>query len=145
MLFRSFDIALIVLTVWLIMYAFSYLYSIATPVFLSFLIFACIEPIAKRLHRLGIKKSIASAISVLFFTLVILGAFVGAGLLVTNEIRSLVARLPEYQSMFMSQASELIEWVKAKIGVVPDDLVANSQDIIAQRSEERRVGKESRL
>ena len=29
----AFDIALIILTVWLIMYLFSYLYRIATPIF----------------------------------------------------------------------------------------------------------------
>ena len=86
----AFDIALIALTVWLIMFTFSFLYRIATPVFLSFLIFACIEPIAKRLNRIGLKKSLASAVAILFFTVVILGAFIGAGILVTSEINGLI-------------------------------------------------------
>jgi len=126
----AFDIALIVLTVWLIMFTFSYLYRIATPVFLSFLIFACIEPIAKRLNRIGISKSIASALSILFFTLVILGAFVGAGVLVTNEITELAKRLPSYQEQFTAQATDLIAWAQGRITALPPDIVENSQDII---------------
>lgn len=126
----AFDIGLIALTVWLIMYVFSYLYAIATPVFLSFLIFACIEPIAKRLNRIGIKKSIASAISILFFTLVILGVFVGAGVLLINEINGLVERLPKYQAMFTVQATDWIAWIKDKIGLVPEEVVKNSQNMI---------------
>ena len=52
----AFDIALMVLTVYLFMLAFSFLYKIATPVFLAFVIFAVIEPLAKFLHRKGMKK-----------------------------------------------------------------------------------------
>jgi sporulation integral membrane protein YtvI len=126
----AFDIALIALTVWLIMFTFSYLYKIATPVFLSFLIFACIEPIAKRLNRIGLSKSIASAISILFFTLVILGAFVGAGVLVANEVAELADRLPDYQSQFTAQATELIAWAQGRITALPPDVVENSQNII---------------
>ena len=69
----AFDIALIVLTVYLILFAFSYLYRIATPIFLSFIIFMFIEPPARWMNRLGIRKSIASGISVLLFTIVIVG------------------------------------------------------------------------
>ena len=54
----AFDIALIALTVWVIMYVFSFLYKIAAPVFMSFLIFACIEPLAKRLNRIGIEAKL---------------------------------------------------------------------------------------
>lgn len=126
----AFDIALIALTVWLIMYAFSFLYKIAAPVFMSFLIFACIEPIARRLNRIGIKKAIASAISILFFTLIILGAFVGAGVLLTHEITTLVDRLPEYQDIFTREATYWISWLKSRIDLLPDNVVQQSQSII---------------
>jgi sporulation integral membrane protein YtvI len=126
----AFDIALIAVTVWLIMYIFSFLYKIAAPVFMSFLIFACIEPLAKRLHRLGIKKAIASAISVLFFTLVILGVFIGAGVLLTYEIMDFVDRLPAYQSIFTTEATYWIAWLQSKIDLLPDSVVRQSQSVI---------------
>jgi sporulation integral membrane protein YtvI len=126
----AFDIALIAVTVWLIMYIFSFLYKIAAPVFMSFLIFACIEPLAKRLHRLGIKKAIASAISVLFFTLVILGVFIGAGVLLTYEIMDFVDRLPAYQSIFTTEATYWIAWLQSKIDLLPDSVVWQSQSVI---------------
>jgi len=76
------------------------------------------------------KKSLASAIAVLFFTIVILGAFVGAGILVTSEITNLIDKLDEYQMMLTAQATEIMEWVQAQISAVPPDVVAKSQDII---------------
>ncbi|OUM96038.1 MAG: AI-2E family transporter [Thermobacillus sp. ZCTH02-B1] len=126
----AFDIALIALTVWLIMYIFSFLYKIAAPVFFSLLIFACIEPLAKRLHRIGIKKAIASAISILFFTLVILGVFIGAGVLITYEIMEFVDRLPSYQSIFTQEATYWIAWLQSRIELLPDSVVQQSQSVI---------------
>ncbi|CAG5092185.1 Sporulation integral membrane protein YtvI [Thermobacillus xylanilyticus] len=126
----AFDIALIALTVWVIMYVFSFLYKIAAPVFMSFLIFACIEPLAKRLNRIGIKKAIASAISVLFFTLVILGAFIGAGVLLTYEIMEFVDRLPDYQTIFTEEATYWIAWLQSRIDLLPEGVVQQSQSII---------------
>ncbi|CAM4370095.1 AI-2E family transporter [Paenibacillus tarimensis] len=128
----AFDIALIALTVWLIMYAFSFLYRIATPVFMSFVIFLCIEPLARWLSRIGIKKSLASAISILFFSMVILSAFIGAGILLTNEITQLIHKLPEYQKLLTVQATNLIAWAQDQIGALPADmdLVNKSQQII---------------
>jgi predicted PurR-regulated permease PerM len=42
-----FDIALLLITVYLFMLLFSYLYQIATPVFLAFIIYLIIEPLAR--------------------------------------------------------------------------------------------------
>ena len=87
----AFDIALIILTVFLIMWVFSYLYKIAAPIFLAFIIFMAIEPLAKFLHRRKIKKSIATAISILIFTIVILGILIGAGVVFVTQIDTLTA------------------------------------------------------
>jgi sporulation integral membrane protein YtvI len=103
-----FDIAVIILTVWLTMYVFSYLYNLATPVFLSFLVFWIIEPLAKLLNRWGLRKSIASGISVLLFTLVILAVFIGLGFIFTQQIIQLGMELPHYQKQFQVQFQEQI-------------------------------------
>lgn len=89
----AFDISVIFVTVLLIMWIFSYLYKIAAPIFLSLIVFAMIEPLAKFLHKKGIKKSIATAISILLFLIVIMGVLVGAGIVFVTQVSSLAARL----------------------------------------------------
>ena len=98
------DIALIALTVYLIMYAFSFMYKLATPVFLSFVVYLFIEPPARWLNKLGMKKSIASAISILLFTLVILSMFLGAGYIIADQAKNLISNLPEYQQIMKDAA-----------------------------------------
>jgi len=120
----AFDIALIVLTVYLIMFAFSHLYRIATPIFLSLLIFIFIEPPARWLNRIGVKKSIASAISILLFTLIILGTFVGAGIIVANQVTGIADKLPVYQEMMTEQFSLIMNKYNAMSPEVRDKVQA---------------------
>lgn len=129
----AFDIALIALTVYLIMYSFSYLYKIATPIFFSFLIFLCIEPLARRLNKIGMKKSIASGISVLVFTLVILSAFSGIAYLLTKQGTELVSDLPKYQEMLKEQIATITEEVQERFPTFNPklDLVNRATDLIA--------------
>ncbi|MCQ6558497.1 AI-2E family transporter [Paenibacillus mendelii] len=131
----AFDIALIALTVYLIMFAFSYLYRIATPIFLSFLIFMFIDPPARWLTRIGLKKSIAAAISILIFTLVIVGAFVGAGIIVANQVTGLAEKLPVYQQILSEQfAKNASVWVD-KYQALPPGVIERAQDAIASITE----------
>ncbi|UVI31949.1 AI-2E family transporter [Paenibacillus spongiae] len=131
----AFDIALIALTVYLIMFAFSYLYRIATPIFLSFLIFMFIEPPARWLTRIGLKKSIAAAVSILIFTLVIVGAFVGAGIIVANQITGLAEKLPVYQQILAEEfAQNASVWVD-KYKALPPGIIEKAQDAISSITE----------
>ncbi|OMF31720.1 AI-2E family transporter [Paenibacillus sp. FSL H8-0548] len=128
----AFDIALIALTVYLIMYSFSYLYRIATPIFFSFVIFLCIEPLARRLNKLGMKKSIASGISVLLFTLVILAAFSGAAYLITKQGNELISNFPKYQKILAIQIANITEEIQLRFGTTAADLdlVQRSKELI---------------
>lgn len=128
----AFDIALIALTVYLIMYSFSYLYKIATPIFFSFLIFLCIEPLARRLNKFGFKKSIASGISILIFTLIILSAFSGVAYLLTKQGTELVGNLPKYQEMLKVQIASITEQVQERFPNTNSnlDLVNRATDLI---------------
>lgn len=126
----AFDIALIVVTVWLIMYVFSFLYRIATPVFLSFLIYLFIEPPARWLCKLGLKKSIASGISVLLFTLVIVAGFVGAGYIVTTQVTGLANHLPEYQRLLVNEFQTRAGLLQDRISGLPPDVVDKAEDVI---------------
>ncbi|MFC4305502.1 AI-2E family transporter [Cohnella boryungensis] len=118
----AFDIGVIFLTVWLTMYVFSYLYNLATPVFLSFLIFWIIEPLARLLNRMGLPKSIATGISILFFTLIILAAFFGLGYIFTIQITQLADDLPKYQKMLESQVGSITSNLQNQVEALPPDL-----------------------
>ena len=126
----AFDIALIVLTVYLILFAFSYLYRIATPIFLSFIIFMFIEPPARWMNRLGIRKSIASGISVLLFTIVIVGLFVGAGYIMTTQITGLAEKLPYYQQLLTEQFQKNSTLIGNKINLLPENVVKKAYEVI---------------
>jgi sporulation integral membrane protein YtvI len=118
----AFDIGIIALTVWLTMYVFSYLYNLATPVFLSFLVFWIIEPLARRLNRWGLRKSIASGISVLLFTLVILAIFIGLGYIFTQQIVQLSEKLPAYTAQFQEQFLKLTNSMQGQIAALPQGM-----------------------
>ncbi|HEY0828090.1 MAG TPA: AI-2E family transporter [Bacilli bacterium] len=120
-----FDIAMIVLTVYLIMLTFSYFYQIAAPIFLAFLIFMAIEPLAKFINRRGIKKSIATAISMLIFTVVILGTLAGAGFIFAAQISGLTEKIPEYSEILKEQIALNTVYLEDKI---PADLLQNMVD-----------------
>jgi len=119
-----FDIGVIALTVWLTMYVFSYLYNLATPVFLSFLVFWIIEPLARLLNRIGLPKSIASAISILFFAAVILAAFFGLGYIFTIQIGQLADDLPKYQKLLEGQFNSIVGNLQNQAEALPPDIAS---------------------
>lgn len=126
----AFDIGIIVLTVWLVMFVVSYLYKIATPVFLSFIIFIFIEPLAKRLHRIGMRKAIASGISVLVFVLVMLAILAGLGFIFYNQIDQLSNRLPVYQHLLTNQLTSITEQLRKHSDKLPADWTEKMTDVV---------------
>jgi sporulation integral membrane protein YtvI len=123
-----FDIALIFVTVYLFMLLFSYLYRIATPIFLAFVIFMVIEPFARFLNRRGLRKTIATAISTLLFIIVILGALAGAGIIFTNQILSFIDRIDDYKIMFQEQIVTRVSDLEGRLDALPDDLVEKTME-----------------
>jgi sporulation integral membrane protein YtvI len=105
------------------MLLFSYLYQIATPIFLAFIIYLIIEPLARFLHRRGLSKSIASAISTGLFVLVILGALVGVGVIFTSQILSLKANLPEYSAILQRQLLLKTDFLSHRLDALPEDVI----------------------
>ncbi|MEK5439786.1 MULTISPECIES: AI-2E family transporter [Paenibacillus] len=117
-----FDIGLIVLTVYLVMFAFSKLYQLAAPVFLSFFVFLLIEPLARFLNRRGLAKPFASAISVLLFLIVLLGTLFGAGLLITIQALHFQDNLPKYTYVVQQHFVESTTYLQQKIESLPPDI-----------------------
>jgi sporulation integral membrane protein YtvI len=118
----AFDIGLIVLTVFLIMWTFSFLYRIATPIFLAFVIYWMIEPLARFLHKRKLKKSIATGISMLLFIIVILSMIAGATLIFISQITNLTEKLPEYATIVQEQIVIQIDYLTSKFDALPDNL-----------------------
>lgn len=128
----AFDIALIALTVFLIMFSFSYFYKIASPIIFAFVIFLLIEPLARRLNKWGMPKSIASGISIMLFSLIILAAFSGAAYLITKQGTQLVEDFPRYQKLLTEQIGKLSGNLEGQLDRLPADinLTETSQDLI---------------
>ncbi|MFD0588225.1 sporulation integral membrane protein YtvI [Paenibacillus sp. GCM10027627] len=118
----AFDIGLIALTVYLTMYAFSFVYKIATPIFFAFVIYLFIEPLAKRLNKWGVKKSIASGISVILFTLLIVAAFSGAAFLITKQGNALIKNFDKYQASFTEQVGNLTAELEKQLDRLPTNI-----------------------
>ncbi|WP_166245158.1 sporulation integral membrane protein YtvI [Paenibacillus turpanensis] len=119
------DIALIALTVYLIMLTFSFVYKIAAPILLAFLIYYMIEPTARFLNRRGIKKSIASAIAILFFLLIIVGAFIAAGIIFINQIDKLQVMIPKYAETLQIELTRGLAYIQTQIEALPPDMTAD--------------------
>ncbi|MDF2669460.1 MAG: permease [Paenibacillus sp.] len=123
-----FDIGLMVLTIYLFMLMFSYLYRIATPIFLAFVIFAIIEPFAKFLNRRGLKKSLATAISTLIFIILILAVFIGLGAIFTTQIYSLSQKIPGYALTLQDQIVNNTAYWQTKLDLLPVDIVEKTKE-----------------
>ena len=117
-----FDIGLIALTVFLTMFIFSKLYQLATPVFLSFIIFLLIEPLAKFLHKRGLNKAISSAISILLFVLIILGGILAGGIIVISQISHMQDQLPYYTRVFQWQFTKSLNFLHTSADLLPPNL-----------------------
>ncbi|AWB44485.1 AI-2E family transporter [Paenibacillus sp. CAA11] len=117
-----FDIAVIVLTVYLVMFLFSKLYQLAAPVFLSFFVFILIEPLARFLNRRGLAKPFASAISVILFLVLLLGILFGAGLLIVTQITRFSNNLPDYTYMLQHQFAQTTTYLQTQLDALPENV-----------------------
>lgn len=123
-----FDLALIGVTIYLFMLLFSYLYKIATPIFLAFIIFAMIEPLAKRLHRHRVKKSIAAAISTLLFIVILLVIIVGAGAIFANQIYNIADKIPSYAVILQDQIEKNSVMLQERWDALPPDIAEKARE-----------------
>lgn len=113
------------------MLLFSYIYRIAAPIFLAFIIFLIIEPLARLLHRRGLKKPMASAFSTLIFVLLVLAVLVGLGVIVASQILALKEIIPRYTALLQEQINYRIPDLQNRWASLPPDLVQQIKDYFA--------------
>lgn len=117
----AFDIGLIALTVYLLMYTFSFIYRIATPILLAFVIFYMMEPIAAFLHRKGMKKSIAAAIAIIVLLLIILLVIVGLGAIVTTQAMGLIAAIERNSALLEDTLVQSVRYINEQYQALPEN------------------------
>lgn len=131
----AFDIGLIALTAYLIMYAFSFIWRIASPILLAFVIFYFMEPIASFLHRKGIKKSIAAAIAIIILIAIILMMFVGLGAVIVTQVSSLGEIIKHNSEVIQDQVIQWVRYVQEQYHALPPDTIEQIQKSLSRLSE----------
>lgn len=134
----AFDIFLIGLTVYLTLFIFSHIYEIAKPIFVGFIIYLMIEPFARFLNKLGLKKIVATTISMLLFLIIIVGIIVTLGVVFTSEINQLSKSIPKYVEEFKLEIAIRADYYQGTIDAIPPDLVEKGKEYlstIAEKSE----------
>lgn len=127
-----FDIGLLVLTVYLFMLLFSYIYGIAKPIFWAFIIFMIIEPFARFLNRRGMKKMIATTISTMLLILVLAGIVTTAGFVFTNQITAFSKKIPEYTVSIQDKIAEFTSDLQNEMSTLSPEVIEKTQDYIAK-------------
>lgn len=127
----AFDIALIVLTVYLIMSAFSFVYRIAAPILLALVIFYFMEPIAAALHRRKIKKSIAAAIAILMIVLIILLVFVGIGAIVATQAVGLISAIERNSEMLQERILQGVHYIQRQYNALPEGAIDQMRNALS--------------
>lgn len=127
-----FDIGLLVLTVYLFMLLFSYIYGIAKPIFWAFIIFMIIEPFARFLNRRGMKKMIATTISTMLLILVLAGIVTTAGFVFTNQITAFSKKIPEYTVSIQDKIAAFTSDLQNEMSTLSPEVIEKTQDYIAK-------------
>ncbi len=128
----AFDIGLIILTVFLIMFIFSYLYRIGKPIFFAIIIYFMIEPLAAFLHKKGLKKITASTISIIIFILIIVGTLVTVGVIFTTQINHLADAIPKYVDYLQENIIIQEKYISEKIEAIPPEWVDKAREGIVE-------------
>lgn len=115
-----FDIGLIVATVFIIMWLFSLFYKIAAPIFFAFVFFFIFEPLARFLNKKGIRKSIATALSMLIFATTFIVILVGGGLIFIKQIDTLMTKIPQYSTIIQNEIVKQTEYLQRQYDALPE-------------------------
>ena len=115
------NIALGVASFFALLFAFKYLFQIALPMFIGWVMFMIFEPFAAFLHKKGVKKSVATFLSTMTFLIVVVGIVVTVGAIVSSQIIHLAKTLPAYSQPVQEFVIDKADFVQDKIGTLPPE------------------------
>lgn len=123
----AFDIALLILTVYLIMVVFSYLYSIAKPIFIGLIIFLLIHPLVRFLRRRGLKPLLSTSIVMFLFLTLLIGVVVTGGVIFTTEVYQLSVTIPTYFYQLQEEVIKQVKMLQGQLENLPPEYVTKIQ------------------
>ncbi len=110
------------------MFVSSFLFDIAAPILVGYVIFLIIEPFARFLNRKGLGKTAATTISTLLFVLVVVSVVFLAGAIFVLQLQNLIALIPEYVAKFQEQVMSYVHWGQLQLNALPPDVLQKAQD-----------------
>lgn len=122
------NVVFAVFSLFLLVLAFKYFYSIAAPIVFGLVMFALFEPFAAYLHKKGIKKWIATGISTLSFFLFFVGFSILFSAIVLNFVQDLSKSIPTYAESFEKYVVAQSDTILEKVDAVPDDIMEKAKD-----------------
>ena len=117
------------------MYVFSFLYNIAKPIFIAFVLFLMIEPLAKFLNKRKLKKITATTISMLIFIVVILGIIITLGVVFTSQIYHLSEIIPKYIQSLQEVIENKADYFKERIDTLPPETIEKGKGYLIDLAE----------
>jgi len=124
----AFDIALLLLTVYLFMAAFSYLFSIGTSIFIAFILYVIINPFAHFLKKRGVRNNIAVTISTFSFIAILLSIIIILGAVITSQVENLTKTIPKYTESIQTTFNQTVNYAQEKYEALPDSTVKSIKD-----------------
>ncbi|MBU6145512.1 MAG: AI-2E family transporter [Paenibacillaceae bacterium] len=122
------DIGLLAVTIVLLMAIFGVLVNIATPILLALLFFIIIEPLARAIHRMRIKKTIASAIAIGMFVIGIFTVIGGAGAVAAVQFFALQKKINEHSIVIQKHIMRTISNVQTRVAALPPEAITHIED-----------------
>lgn len=90
--------------------------GVLTPFILGIAIAYLLEPLVRLLHKIGIKRWLASLLMLVLFFITLALIFVFIGPPVYRELTELVRKIPDYAQQLVTMSMPYIETVQAKMG-----------------------------
>lgn len=120
------------MTFFILIYIIKYLFSIALSIFIGILIFMMTEPMAKALHKRGMKKVVASSIAIIVFLAIIIGIGVTLGVIFTTGVNSLAHSLPIWAHSLEKNLTTQSNTYLERFNALPAGVILKIKEYIAQ-------------
>jgi sporulation integral membrane protein YtvI len=128
----AFDIAALLLLVYLFVLGFSHLYHIATPVFMSLIIYWMVRPSIHFWEKKGLNKHTSVAVSMIGFILILGVIFGSIGTVCSVQLVHLINKMPEYDHTIRH---EVVAKVQDRMQSLSPEELAKVKEYAATASE----------
>ncbi len=123
------EVLLLLLTIFLLCWLFQKAFQVAAPIFIAIFIYILISPVLKFLGRKGMKLSIATPISMLFFIAIIFTVCFTIGAVLASQIEHLAVLAPKCINYLKDFSIEKFTLLQEKVSLIPPDVMVKIKDL----------------